>query len=70
MMIIKREITVVQYLPQYVSAKKAPMSGVKKEVPIQIDTLCAASMLLSCSALVRYVTKFFETMKKHKVSAN
>ncbi len=60
-MITRMDITTVQYLPQYVSAKKAPMSGVKKQLPIQIDTFCAALTLLSWSTLVRYVTKFFET---------
>jgi hypothetical protein len=37
----------VEYLRQYVSAKKAPMIGVKKQVPIQADTLLAAPALLS-----------------------
>jgi hypothetical protein len=49
----ERKATMVQYLPQYVSAKKAPMSGVKKQVPTQADTLLAAPALLSWSTVVR-----------------
>ena len=41
------KITIVQYRPQNVSAKNAPMSGVKNEVPIQVDTVVAASTLPS-----------------------
>ena len=41
------KITIVQYRPQNVSAKKSPMSGVKNEVPVQVDTVVAASTLLS-----------------------
>ena len=47
------KITTVQYLPQYVSARKAPRSGVKKQLPSQVDTFVAASTLLSWSTLVR-----------------
>ena len=52
------------------SAKKAPMTGVKKQVPIQVDTLFAASTLLSWSSPVRKVTRFFATPKKTKHSTN
>lgn len=46
------------------------MSGVKKQLPIQVDTFLAASTLLSCSTLVRYVTKFFWIPKKQMPSVN
>jgi hypothetical protein len=43
---------------------------VKNEVPIQVDTVVAASTLLSCRTPVRYVTRFFEIAKKATHSAN
>lgn len=67
---MERKINTVQYLPQNVSAKKAPMSGVKNEEPIQVDTVVAASTLLSRSAPVRYVTKFFAIAKQATLSVN
>jgi hypothetical protein len=48
-----REATIVQYLPRYVSAKKAPISGVRKYAPTQAETFCAAVTLLSWSTVVR-----------------
>ena len=53
MVYTERKTMMVEYLPQYVSAKKAPRSGVKKQVPTQVDTLLAASTLLSWSTVVR-----------------
>ena len=53
MVYTERKTMMVEYRPQYVSAKKAPMSGVKKQVPIQADTFLAASALLSWSTVVR-----------------
>lgn len=47
-----RETTIVQYLPRYVSAKKAPISGVRKHAPTQAETFCAAVTLLSWSTVV------------------
>ena len=47
------KITIVQYRPHNVSAKNAPMSGVKNAVPIQVDTVVAALTLLSWRTPVR-----------------
>lgn len=60
----------VEYLPQCASAKKAPTSGVRKQVPIHVDTFLAAPTLLSWSVVVRYVTRFRATAKKHRHSLN
>jgi hypothetical protein len=53
-----------------VSAKKAPISGVRKLAPSQAETFRAAVTLLSWSTVVRYVTKFFEIAKKATHSQN
>lgn len=47
-----------QNRPQYASAKKPPMKGVRYRAPTKLDTMLAALGLLKCILVVKYVTRF------------
>jgi len=42
-------VAIVQYFPKYASARIAPISGVKEQVPCHAVTLLAAEALPSCN---------------------
>lgn len=47
-----------QNRPQYASATKPPINGVRYRAPTKLDTMFAALGLLRCIFLVKYVTRF------------
>lgn len=47
-----------QNRPQYASARKPPMNGVRYRAPTKFDTMFAALGLLKCIFFVKYVTRF------------
>lgn len=55
---IDANAVMAQNRPQYASAKKPPMKGVRYRAPTKLDTMLAALGLLRCILVVKYVTRF------------